>query len=926
MTVKTPSGPEGRRRASAAGCSLRDGGAPPWASRRRTSLAAAALLALACAVSLGCGTPSGLPVPAAAPTSAVPPTPTASPSRAELDLVVRTYRQIIVLMTDKEALVAADRSLAVTVGRVLFEANRKRLEDLEDRLEAEIAAGRANGFQTMPPEIDTFVSTLETAPEWHDADKLVFRDVVTGVADGLRASGNLGPAGKALLTRLDEDRKAVDEIHALYDRELDRVFAQLATRGMPVRREAWESYIAYLRTLYSAPGVLDEHRGEVQAPPQPAAGPPIHAVDGSGLPPKTLVITFDDGPHPRYTQRVLDILERFHIHSVFFELGEHLGRFEASGALQPSHLAAVSRAVRSRGNLVGNHTFTHPFLPKLPAARIADEIGLTSTAVEQVDATQPAVFRPPYGAFNDLVLGDAHARTMHVMLWNIDSQDWADPVPKSVANRVIAEARAKGRGVILFHDIHSQSVEALPLVIETLQADGFRFALWDGESILDPGPPPPTPAPEAPAAPVPLYRASFAVIVGIDDYTSWPKLTYATGDALAVRDVLIKDFSFPPENVTVLLDKEATRERIVSAIGDALANQAKVQPDDRVLVFFAGHGATRLLPSGRSLGYIVPVEADTTNLQAQCVSMTDFQDINESIAAKHVLYVMDACYGGLAVVRGGAAGGSDPRKYITEVTRRPARQMLTAGGPDEAVADNGPEGHSIFTWTLLRGLEGKADLNADGYVTASELFAYVGPVVSSLSKQTPAFGNLVGSRGGEFVFELRHEDEDLSAASKQLDDEGVQLTERLDGLRKEIAAKQARNEEIRRQVQLAEAEALNLRTSPAPAPAPETAQQVTDRALALYREKKYPEALAAFRAAFELRPTSAQIANNIGFVYYRMGTFADALAWYEKARALDPARAIAWANTGEVCEALARPKDAIAAYVRSRLKQLQAHE
>src|SRR5687767_10086925 len=157
-------------------------------------------------------------------------------------------------------------------------------------------------------------------------------------------------------------------------------------------------------------------------------------------------------------------------------------------------------------------------------------------------------------------------------------------------------------------------------------------------------------------------------------------------------------------------------------------------------LFRAGHGITRKLPNGRSLGYIVPVDADTSQFQSTAISMTALQDASEAIPAKHVFFVMDACYSGIALTRGGAAQGGDPRKYLEEITRRAARQVLTAGGADEQVADNGPNGHSIFTWTLLQGLEGRADLNGDGVITASELGAYVGPAVSSLSRQTPAFG------------------------------------------------------------------------------------------------------------------------------------------------------------------------------------------
>ena len=103
--------------------------------------------------------------------------------------------------------------------------------------------------------------------------------------------------------------------------------------------------------------------------------------------------------------------------------------------------------------------------------------------------------------------------------------------------------------------------------------------------------------------------------------------------------------------------------------------------------------------------------------------------------------------------------------YLREVTGRVARQMLTAGGADEQVADNGPNGHSIFTWTLLQGLEGRPTSTATASSPRPSWPRTWRPLVSSLSRQTPAFGSLPGSEGGEFVFELQHETEFLSEQS-----------------------------------------------------------------------------------------------------------------------------------------------------------------
>jgi tetratricopeptide (TPR) repeat protein len=285
--------------------------------------------------------------------------------------------------------------------------------------------------------------------------------------------------------------------------------------------------------------------------------------------------------------------------------------------------------------------------------------------------------------------------------------------------------------------------------------------------------------------------------------------------------------------------------------------------------------------------------------------MTNFQDVSEAIPAKHILFVTDACYSGVALTRGAPPSG---RGYLEEVTRRSVRQMLTAGGADEEVADNGPNGHSVFTWTLLQGLEGRADLSGDGYVTASELAAYVTPAVSSLSRQTPVFGNLAGSEGGDFVFELKHDAEYLSQESAQLEDEGIRLNAELDRIRAQLAEKRARNEQLRKEVEAARSQLAG--GPPAADAAPVPASGRIDRGTGLFREKRYREALAEFEEAARLDPKSALAANNVGFTHYRLGDMEKAVAWFEKTLALDPNRAIAHANLGDALLALGRRPDA----------------
>lgn len=837
----------------------------------------------------------------------------------ELDEIVAAYRKIIVLTTDEATLPDSDQALVPIVGKILFDRNLPRLELLRERLVHDLDVAAASPvFQPPPALVEAFLDRLESDPGWRDADKLVFRDLVTEIARHLAGRDPESPLGKAFLTRLEEDRKAVDEIQARYDDELAEVFSRIGTRGMTPTREAWEDYVAHLRTLFTARGVLDELRDEV-APFLPASetrGAGSRTLNGRSLPAKTLVLTFDDGPHPRHTKAVLDVLARFGLRSIFFKVGQNVGRIDDEGKVRTTAAADGSLAVRRAGHLVANHSYTHALLPKLSDEDLDRELDFTTRVLEEAVEVHPALFRPPYGALSDKVREKASERDLRIMLWNVDSRDWADPVPKSIAVRVIGEAREQGRGVLLFHDIHARTIEALPLVIEALREEGFRFVLWDGDKVLDD-----QAEAEETAAPAPaeLYGQSFAAVIGINAYAHWPRLAYAAGDAQAVRDLLVERFAFPPENVFLLLDEEATRENILRLLGDTLADPQRVGRDDRVLVFFAGHGATRQLASGRHLGYIVPVEADARSFHGQAISMTQLQDVNEAIPAKHVLYLMDACYGGLALVRGGPQG-FDPRQYLREVTSRPARQMLTAGGADEEVADGGPGGHSIFTWTVLEGLRGMADLNGDHHVTAAELFAFTAPRVSGQSRQTPAFGNLVGSSGGEFVFALERgswsAEGFLTELSRQLDDEALRLEAELARYREEIAAKRRENREraaelAKMRAAAAEIDEVPIRRTPA-----EEARDLINEGLVRYREKKLDDALGLFLRAFELQPSNALAANNVGFAYYKLGRYAEACEWYEKTLSLDPERAVAHLNLGEARDKLNQSDKAAAALRR----------
>jgi hypothetical protein len=249
-----------------------------------------------------------------------------------------------------------------------------------------------------------------------------------------------------------------------------------------------------------------------------------------------------------------------------------------------------------------------------------------------------------------------------------------------------------------------------------------------------------TPPPVSPPTSPPGYRKSWAVVIGINNYQKWPKLQYAVRDA---ENVIKRLHRLGFDEVIPIFDAAATRQNILRVLGDELYN--KTADDDRVLIFYAGHGQTQDLPRGGKEGYIIPVDGDEKDYYATAIKMGELQGLSNRLRAKHIFYVMDSCFSGLLL---------RPRGEGKEHTTARARQVLTAGSEGEEVFEVG--GHGLFTRVLLEGLEGGADLDKSGYITATELYKFIAPRVlqESRNAQNPAFGR-IAPEPGEFIFALK---------------------------------------------------------------------------------------------------------------------------------------------------------------------------
>lgn len=808
-------------------------------------------------------------------------------------------------------------------------------QELVEQLIAQAASASASSQQTLTPVTLQLIAFSNRIHQEHPADLLAFSDLY----DELEAIEKNRHLTSAEISRFDAALKTYKAVLQRYRADYGKMLNQL-TRGE--KYEPWADYINFLKSKHNTQELQQLYsqeqpklfrymtRGENNAKTKTDAladqGPKI--IWGNNLPEKTVVLTFDDGPHYRNTPLILDVLKQYDVHGYFFSIGKNLGDSDGKQVTATRNDGIVKRII-DEGHILANHSYSHAILTKLDQSGREDEINKTNLLISKNKGSENNLFRPPYGSRDKELDALTTKDGMISVMWNIDSMDWADPIPESIADRTLLELEKNKKGILLFHDIHKQSVYALPSILNALAEQGYRVVTLDGRSFTENA----SGLPKVQAAPTDFYGKSWAVVIGINDYQSWPKLQYAVNDATSVAEHLNSKLGFPKENIITLFDKDATSEKITEVLGYQLADPKVVKENDRVFIFYAGHGATRDLPNGKSLGYIIPVDADATKFQNRAISMTQLNDFSAMIPAKHVYFVMDSCYSGLALTRAGVSVGQSIN-YIQQITGRKARQILTAGGADQQVSDGGPGGHSIFTWTFLQAIEGLADTDNNGYVTASELGTYVAPVVSSYSDQTPAFGNMLGSEGGDFVFKVQNNA--VADVNKKLVEDSKRIEGELDALRQntnanvkrrldlEIALEKQKNSTSTSTVQTSQA-ITNVVTSQSTTSSKASvvsvdrkvkAAQLNTSALQYFKDKKYAQAKRDLAEAVRLNPYNPMIVNNYGYMLDQLDENNEALKWYYRTVELDPKRTAIYMNLGDMMVKLGRPQDAVPYYER----------
>jgi peptidoglycan/xylan/chitin deacetylase (PgdA/CDA1 family) len=181
---------------------------------------------------------------------------------------------------------------------------------------------------------------------------------------------------------------------------------------------------------------------------------------------REILFTFDDGPKPGTTDRLLDILDRHRVKAVFFVCG---WRLETDEEPMRSRSRAILLDAHRRGHVIGNHSVSHPNMANLSRERIEREVERTSDIIESVIGQRPHLFRPPYGSYSDDVQRHVQSKGYELSLWSIDSHDWqmvGDA--QGVAMNVIRLIGNMAGGTVLLHDTHPWSVRAADMVLRWL--------------------------------------------------------------------------------------------------------------------------------------------------------------------------------------------------------------------------------------------------------------------------------------------------------------------------------------------------------------------------------------------------------------------------------------------------------------------------
>jgi uncharacterized caspase-like protein len=227
-------------------------------------------------------------------------------------------------------------------------------------------------------------------------------------------------------------------------------------------------------------------------------------------------------------------------------------------------------------------------------------------------------------------------------------------------------------------------------------------------------------------------KNAYAVVVGIEQYRQkLPKADFAAHDAQVMNDYLIKTLGLQEENVALLTDDHAARTDLEKYLEKWLPN--RVEKGDTVFIYFSGHGA----PNPKTgEAYMVPYDGDPAYIDTTGYPLKRLYEQLATLPAKEVVVMLDSCFSG-AGGRSVIAKGMRPMGLSVEtpVQAKGKTVVLAASSGDQVSSTYDPKGHGLFTYFLLKGLQGEADQNKDGAVDLQEAFDYLKPQVERIARR-----------------------------------------------------------------------------------------------------------------------------------------------------------------------------------------------
>jgi len=237
----------------------------------------------------------------------------------------------------------------------------------------------------------------------------------------------------------------------------------------------------------------------MQAPaPESPAGPVRLSYNSCNVEGPYIAITFDDGPHPTLTPKLLDILKEKGIKATFFVLGECVN----------ANPEVLKRAI-AEGHEIANHSWNHEAFTRRGGSGVASQVNQANEAIVALGAKKPVLVRPPGGATNPTINRSLNQEYgMKVVLWDVDPLDWKNRNSDHVTSEILNNT--KPGSIVLAHDIHATTVAAMPATIDGLLAKGFKFVTVSELIAMDRPKPAATPAVQPPATPAakPVSKAA----------------------------------------------------------------------------------------------------------------------------------------------------------------------------------------------------------------------------------------------------------------------------------------------------------------------------------------------------------------------------------------------------------------------------------